>query len=82
MLIHEKQFYVYYRKRDDAKQSRNSRIDNILSFWEIKNRLITNNEIDWSEYVEIPINYDNVNKILSSARAESCEWLKKALENG
>lgn len=81
-VINEKQFYVYYRKRDDAKQSRNSRIDNILSFWEIKNRLITNNEIDWSEYVEIPINYDNVNKILSSARAESCEWLKKALENG
>lgn len=80
-VINEKQFYVYYRKRDDAKESRNSRIDNILRTWEIQDRLITNDNICWEEFKENPINYEKVSKIVSSFRTESLNWLKNALNN-
>ena len=39
-VINEKQFYIFYRNRTDVKQSRNSRIDNIVKIWGLEERLI------------------------------------------
>ena len=78
-VINEKQFFVFYRKRLDAKQSRNSRIDNILSKWNLKDRLITDNEIDWNFYDLEMIDYNKVKSILGVEREKSLTFLNKAL---
>ena len=78
-VINEKQFFVFYRKRLDAKQSRNSRIDNILSKWNLKDRLITDNEIDWSFCDLEMIDYNKVKSILGVEREKSLTFLNKAL---
>lgn len=79
-VINEKQFYVFYRRRDDAKQSRNSRIDNILRTWNLSERLITDEDRTWSNDYPI-IDYKSVSKTLSVLRAESLGWLRNALLN-
>lgn len=78
-VINNKQFYIFYRKRDDALQSRNSRIDNILSTWEIEDRLIQKNDIDWNIKDEVQIDYSKVNRLLVEKREESLCFLKNAL---
>ena len=78
-VINEKQFYIFYRRRLDAKQSRNSRIDNLLSMFNLTDRLIENNEIDWSESKVTDINYSEVNCRLSEEREHSMRFLKEAL---
>lgn len=78
-IINEKQFYVFYRKRDDALQSRNSRIDNILKTWNIEERLIKDKNEDWNDKLEVSIDYSIVNKLLDEKREKSLYFLKKAL---
>ena len=78
-VINEKQFFVFYRKREDVSQSRNSRIDNILKTLNLENRLICNNNIDWFSCKMDNINYDEVKTILEQKRDESYDFLKKSL---
>lgn len=76
-IINEKQFLVFYRRRADVKESRNSRIDNIVQTWDIQDRLIQD-----PEHAEIPataINYDKVNDRRIKFRADSLAFLEKAL---
>lgn len=80
-VINNKQFFVFYRKRDDATLSRNSRIDDILRMWGLQNRLITNKSIDWSLTTINSIDYKKVNDILIIERMRSSNFLKKALLN-
>ena len=78
-VINQKQFYVFYRKRDDVTQSRNSRIDNILSIWGLKDRLIMDKSIDWSSNKQQSIDYLQVLPIIEKKRAFSFDFLKRAL---
>ncbi|EGT3601060.1 polysaccharide pyruvyl transferase family protein [Clostridium perfringens] len=82
-INYEKNFYVYERFKNNDKISQNSRINNILKLLNLKNRLITiNNE---NSINNIEINYKEVNNKLNSLRIESLEFLddslKKAVEN-
>ena len=78
-VINQKQFYVFYRKRIDVVQSRNSRIDNILSTWKLEDRLILNQNIDWEKHPHQDIDYKEVERILDAKREESLSFLKEAL---
>lgn len=78
-IINQKQFYVFYRKRDDVEMSRNSRIDDILETWQIKERLIKDKDRDWKSFNETIINYGEMTNILSEKRLESISFLQKAL---
>lgn len=78
-IINEKQFFLFYPKRDYLKQSRNSRLDNIVKMWGVEERLITNKEIDWNSKDIQPINYSVVTKRVLAKREESLEFLTKAL---
>lgn len=80
-VINEKQIFVFYRKRDDAKgsMSRNSRIDNILNLWGISNRLIQYPSCDWTCKTCESIDYSLVSKILEEKRIESLSLLQNAL---
>lgn len=78
-VINEKQFYIFYRRRQDAKLSRNSRIDNLLSLINLTDRLIVDNDIDWDERKISDINYSEVNLRLNEEREHSMLFLKNAL---
>ena len=78
-VINHKQFYVFYRVRKDSKQSRNSRIDNILRMWQCENRLIMDTDRDWEKAEETTIDYDKVEAIVAVNREDSLNYLKKAL---
>lgn len=76
-VIHEKQFLVFYRRRMDVKESRNSRIDNIVRLWGIEERLIRN-----PENMQMPnsdIDYDSVNDKVAKLRVQSFAFLTQAL---
>ena len=77
-VINEKQFYVFYRHSTTSAESRNSRIDNILATWNIRDRLIVNGEED--RIGQNDIDYRVVNTILEKRRHESMNFLERALE--
>lgn len=80
-VINEKQFYIYYRKRDDAVQSRNSRIDNILRLWNLSDRLVLDNRTNWTSE-DVLIDYQNkVTPKVKELREDSLIWLQKALNS-
>lgn len=78
-VINHKQFFVFYRVRKDAKQSRNSRIDNILRMWNCESRLIANPDINWDEKEVAPIDYEDVERLITEKRNYSLDYLKKAI---
>lgn len=78
-VINKKQFYVFYRRRDDALLSRSSRIDNIISLWGISDRLIKLPSVTIPSLHENDIDYKEVEKVISEQRAKSISFLKKAL---
>ena len=78
-VINHKQFFVFYRKRRDSKQSRNSRIDNILSMWDCEDRLVVDPTMDWTNKDIVPIDYSHVESLITEKRNESLDYLKKAI---
>ena len=78
-IMNEKQIYVFYRKNTGVKLQRHSRIDDILSLWEIKYRLITDKHREWDSYQEQPIDYTLVTQKVQSERERSMKFLKAAL---
>jgi hypothetical protein len=77
-VINEKQFYVFYRKRDGV-QSRNSRIDNILKKWNVEDRLVKTGDSVASMLNTPDIEYQDVSSLVEGERNHSYEFLKKAL---
>lgn len=77
-VINEKQFYIFYRNRIDVKQSRNSRIDNIVKIWGLENRLVKNPE--QLIYDDSVIDYQKVTEKRMDFREDSLKFLKEALE--
>ena len=76
-VINQKQFYVFYRKRIDTKESRNSRIDNIVRIWGLQNRLINNPKS--AEIGDSRIDYTKVNEKRMDFRENSLKFLANAL---
>ncbi len=79
-VINEKEFYIFYPKRDNIKQSRNSRIDNILKMWGLTERLHTDDVIQLSKFDNQPIDYSIVTSKVDKIREESLTYLQNALK--
>lgn len=81
--INNKQMFVFYRKNVHAsgKNSRNSRIDNILRMWQISDRLLTESNLNWNDILFPDINYNKVNRLIIEKREMSTLYLKNALKN-
>ena len=77
-VINEKQFFIFYRKRAEAI-SRNSRIDNILSKWGLKDRLVLPGAQDVDLSALKDIDYEKVNTLVGKEREKSLAFLKEAL---
>ena len=69
--------FVFYRKRADVKESRNSRIDNIVRLWGIEDRLIKSTEN--FNFTDNYIDYDTVSPRVEKLRNSSLDFLNKAL---
>lgn len=80
-VINQKQFFVFYRKRDDAKGSlnRNSRINNILRIWKLEHRLIRDFSFNRRLCNIEDINYLKVQDLLIKMRDKSIQYLFSAL---
>ena len=78
-VINHKQFFVFYRVRKESKQSRNSRIDNILKMWHCEDRLIVDAERNWDVNEVNAIDYKKVESIVAGKRNDSMNYLKNAL---
>ena len=76
-VINQKQVLVFYRKRLDVKESRNSRIDNIVRSWGIEDRLIR--EPQKLNIPTIDIDYNEVSLRVEELRASSLAFLDRAL---
>lgn len=74
-VINEKQFFIFYRKREDSTTHRNSRIDNILNMWQLQDRLITSESMTTTESID----YEKVTGLVKAKREESMKFLNKAL---
>lgn len=77
-VINNKQFYVFYRTQVGSKNSRNSRIDNILEMWGLKDRLVLN-DASVNDFSEKPIDYSDVNNRVDRKRKHSISYLMDAL---
>ncbi|MCZ2442803.1 MAG: polysaccharide pyruvyl transferase family protein [Flavobacteriales bacterium] len=78
-VINQKQFLIFYRRRTDVKESRNSRIDNIVRSWDIEDRLIR--EPEMLEFPTSDIDYAAVAKKVEALREKSLAFLDKALNS-
>lgn len=78
-VINQKQFLIFYRRRTDVKESRNSRIDNIVRSWDIEDRLIR--EPEKLEFPTSDIDYTAVTKKVEALRDKSLMFLDKALNS-
>lgn len=78
-VINQKQFLVFYRRRLDVKESRNSRIDNIVKTWGIEERLIK--EPDKAVIPTDDIDYNTVSSRVEELRKKSLAFLENALKD-
>lgn len=78
-VINQKQFLIFYRRRTDVKESRNSRIDNIVRSWDIEDRLIR--EPEKLEFPASDIDYKAVSEKVEALRVKSLDFLDKALNS-
>lgn len=76
-VINEKQFYIFYRNRPEVKQSRHSRIDNIVKLWDVQDRLIIDPEN--APVTNDIIDYEVVGRKVDSFRKDSIHFIEKAL---
>lgn len=77
-VINKKQFYIFFRTKIGSKNSRNSRIENILKMWNLEERLVLN-DASVSDFCDKPIQYSIVDERVDKERARSISYLEKAL---
>lgn len=74
-----KNFYVYKRFKDFSLNSQNSRITNVLRMFDLKERLITNDNS--LNDINDTIAYNITNELLAKERTLSQEFLLRAINN-
>ena len=75
-IILSKDFVDFYRFDNGEKESQNSRINNLLEHYNLKNRIYSVDSDEW----RLPIDYDKVNKVLNSDKVFSEDYLRNAIE--
>lgn len=78
-IINKTQFFVFYRDISENKNSRNSRIDNILSTWKLEDRLATGMDLSYL-LKTANIDYSLIDKTLTKKRDISIKFLTQALK--
>lgn len=77
-LVFEKQFYAFYKSAQGSKMSVNSRLDSMLGWAGVTNRIIKG-DIELTDSLLSPIDYKKVRKKLEDKRKMSITFLKNSL---
>ena len=75
-IIFQRKFLTFYRFKKHSLTSRNSRIDSLLEYFDLSDRLYNSDICS----IKNNIDYNDVNRKLSILREESIIFLKNALE--
>lgn len=78
-MIFQKQFYAFYKSSQNSKMSVNSRIDSMLGWAGITDRIIKSPIEVLEDSLLKPINYEEVSKRLEEKREMSFQFLKSSL---
>lgn len=78
-LIFEKQFYAFYKSEQGSKMSVNSRLDSMLGWAGVNNRIIKSSS-DINDRMLEPIDYHEVNKRIEEKKSMSILYLKESLK--
>ena len=76
-IIYNKQFFVFKRDKDNAKTSKNVRLNDLLNNFGLEDRLISNMT---SVAHKKEIDYQQVNKLIEIQRKQSLDWLSTSLQ--
>lgn len=77
-IINNVDFVTFYRTSNKDKNSRNSRIDDLLGKFELSDRIYSDNS-DIAQIVKDSIDYEKVNAILESLRSVGRNYLEKII---
>ena len=78
-ILYKKQFFTFSRFSERAKQSTNTRIDNLLSLTGLSQRRI-NAQSNLNPILDMPCNYKGVDERLDALRQSSMDYLHTALK--
>lgn len=78
-ILYKKQFFTFSRFSERAKQSTNTRIDNLLNLTGLSQRRI-NSQSELNSILDMPCNYKGVDERLDALRQSSMEYLYTALK--
>lgn len=79
-ILNQKQFVTFNRFSDESRNSRNSRIDSLLTQTGLRSRRMTEVGQDICDVIDAKIDYEMVEKKLAKMRNESVDYLRNALE--
>ncbi len=78
-ILYKKAFFTFNRFGEGAKQSTNTRIDNLLTLTGLSGRRVTGAGIGAEQLLETPCNFDGVDERLDALRQSSFAYLREAL---
>lgn len=79
-ILYKKNFFTFSRFAEGAKQSTNTRIDNLLHITGLEDRRMTN-DMTIEEVVNFKRNFDGVDEKLNALRKSSMDYLYNAFKN-
>lgn len=77
-IINNTDFATFYRTQSTNKDSRNSRIDDLLARCECTNRICTD-DTQLSSVVDTALDFDKINQIVASTRTVGVRFLEEVL---
>lgn len=80
-ILNHKQFVTFNRFSNESKNSRNSRIESLLTQTGLQKRRMTSSDQHIYEVIEQKIDYDLVEKKLTEMRVKSVNYLENALKS-
>lgn len=79
-ILYKKNFFTFSRFAEGAKQSTNTRIDNLLHITDLEDRRMTNDKTI-EEVVNFKRNFDGVDEKLNALRKSSMDYLYNAFKD-
>lgn len=80
-ILHHKKFFTFNRFENRNTQSTNTRIDSLLTMTGLEDRRINNHMkfLDIDKYLNMEVQYNDVDKKLEDKRSQSVEYLRNAI---
>lgn len=78
-LLFQKELFAFYKSSTNSKMSVNDRLDSMLGWAGVKNRIIKD-DVEITDSLLEPIDYEDVEKRIEEKREMSMQFLRKSLQ--